>query len=554
MSYTADQITSSTWRILGVTALLALLPACGGLAPDESQPLNPDQGLLSLPDGQRINVAWDALDYTGNATYTWPSGRMQTGWFEQGRLHGLGEEHTATDTYVGQWRHGQRHGHGELTRNDGTRYVGDFATGKPHGAGTQTSPQGVYTGQWRMGAFDGQGQLKTNSGAVYDGQWHQSLRQGYGYQADIDGSFYQGAWLANRRHGFGRQRAADGTIYEGHWHEGARNGYGELSTAAGVTYAGTWKDGLRHGFGEEATPVGNTYKGNWIADQRSGEGVEYHADGSRHQGLWENGRIAGAGTRLTASGLRLTGIWLGNRISSGTLELPSGASYHGALFSQDGEVVERELLTWLTNTSNADDPHAQYLLGTAYLDFASPRPDVNIAMRWLDKAATHGHAYAQYRLAQLLLNSDVSLALELLQAAADQQHPEANAMLGEFRHAGQYLQQDLSLAVRHYEAAHSSGNTAATNNLAWLLATSNDDAVADPQRSLELIRPLAIMFEHWQYLDTLAAAHARLGETDLAARMQRQAIDQAQHAADQDLLTAMQGRLAMYEAALPYIE
>lgn len=72
---------------------------------------------------------------------------------------------------------------------------------------------------------------------------------------------------------------------------------------------------------------------------------------------------------------------------------------------------------------------------------------------------------------------------------------------------------DLELAMKISPQTYE-----AVNDLAWLLATSDDDAVRSPTRALELATKACSItgYEQWNTLDTLAAAHAENGQFDKA--------------------------------------
>jgi tetratricopeptide (TPR) repeat protein len=92
----------------------------------------------------------------------------------------------------------------------------------------------------------------------------------------------------------------------------------------------------------------------------------------------------------------------------------------------------------------------------------------------------------------------------------------------------------------------------AYNNLAWLWATSPDPAFRDPARAVEYARR-ACELSGWQdagHLDTLAVAHAALGQFTEAIQRQREAIDLAPEPDKEDF----RSRLALYEAGQPYQE
>ncbi len=515
---------------------------------------DPDAGLLILPDGKRIPVLPDQLVYSGEATFVWPDGRRRSGLWLDGQLHGMGTEQMGDERYSGQWLNGERHGHGEAEYADGSRYVGDFQHGLASGKGTWTSRGSMYQGAWLAGKKHGEGQFNDADGTVYRGQWQHGVRAGYGQQQFPGGGSYEGDWLDDKPHGFGRFLFITGATYEGSWLTGTREGYGAWQSPANVAYEGTWRDDQRSGFGRETRPDGSFYSGQWQQDVRHGDGREVHADGSVHEGIWQENRIQGPGVRTNRAGIRISGYWQGNTITHGALTLPDGSTYEGALFSPEGRAAAPGMVQWLTQKAGEQNPHAQLFLGTLYLDYEAPRPDPSTAQVWLRKSAEAGLPEAQYQLAMLLLSEDLATAMTWLHHAAAAQHPAANEVLGEYLHTGRYLAQDHDAAIACYEVAAAGGSVIAVNNLAWLLATSNDESRADPERAIELIQPFVLYLGSWQHLDTLAAAHARLGDFKRAQRLQSQALIQARSLAPEHVLDDMSARLELYNREQSYIE
>ena len=136
-----------------------------------------------------------------------------------------------------------------------------------------------------------------------------------------------------------------------------------------------------------------------------------------------------------------------------------------------------------------------------------------------------------------------------LEQAADAGHAQANALLGEYHLTGQHVALDANLAVPYLEAAIAAGDASARNNLAWVLATSEDETLRDGARALELIQPLAASEGSWQHFDTLAAAYAALPDLAQAVKAQSLAIQVARReAVDEATLSEMLVRLADYEA------
>ncbi len=549
---------SARW-VMPVIWLTLCLAGCTnvGQSPSPERPPDPALGVLTLPDGSKRYIAPADFAYTGKGSYTSPDARTLTGVFANGMLQGFGHEQMGNESYTGQWLDGNRHGRGELTR-PGFRYEGDFADHLPHGQGTQSSAQGTYRGGFADGLFSGQGRWQGHTGTIYQGAWQAGKRQGFGQENRADGTSYSGDWQNDLPHGFGGCEYPDLGYYEGSWQAGKRHGYGVFTSAANVVYEGLWENNTRHGYGQQSRPDGSHFTGEWANDQQHGQGIAVQANGTRHEGTWQQGYIFGPGIRTNPTGVVFSGNWIRNNISNGLVQLPSGAEYGGELFMDKGLGISTNLIQWLYQVAKAQDPHAQYLLGTAHLDFNQPARDPTTARVWLHKAAQGGHAEAQYRLARLLEGDDINTSIHWLEQAANSGHPGAALTLGQYYHRGHHLVQDLRAAMRLYRAAFSKGSVHAANNLAWLLATTSNEELANPEQAIELIQPFVIWLGNAAHLDTLAAAHARLGNMELAVRMQRQAVNKYVNSmgpSDVDQgAEEMRARLALYEIDQPYIE
>ena len=116
-------------NLLQVLLVLPLMFSCGGSL---------DKELTSkmLEDG-----------YTGQGTYTYPSGDKYVGEWKDGKSHGqgtytFGKGEWEGNKYVGEWMNGMNHGQGTYTWADGRKYVGEWTNDKMHGQGTFTSADG----------------------------------------------------------------------------------------------------------------------------------------------------------------------------------------------------------------------------------------------------------------------------------------------------------------------------------------------------------------------------------------------------------------------------
>lgn len=109
------------------------------------------------------------------------------------------------------------------------------------------------------------------------------------------------------------------------------------------------------------------------------------------------------------------------------------------------------------------DANAEYRIGTS-LNGAEK-------VKWLERAATHGHADAQAELGYCYYSGDGVVkdskkALEWFQKAADNGSVYGQFRMGWAYSQGEGVDKDLKLAVSWYRKAADNGDTAAMNNLA----------------------------------------------------------------------------------------
>ena len=112
-------------------------------------------------------------------------------------------------------------------------------------------------------------------------------------------------------------------------------------------------------------------------------------------------------------------------------------------------------------------------------------------------------------------------------------------------------------AIEHYRAALnlSAGWHPVSNNLAWLLATRPDATRADAEEALALAKePVSQGDRTADLLDTLAAAHAAVGDFEQASRVAQQAEATAEHDQNPRLAEEIRQRLAEYRAGRAYVD
>ena len=164
-------------------------------------------------------------------------------------------------------------------------------------------------------------------------------------------------------------------------------------------------------------------------------------------------------------------------------------------------------------------------------------------------------AVAQRTLADLLLRQgDAEAAVPALRRAL-RYHPEAPELRNEL--AGALLRKGRprkALAEYEHVLRLRPDSSVAINNVAWMLATSGDDALRDPARAVSLARRAQERGERPDphVLDTLAAAYAGLGDFDTAHEIAAEAIALARERGEAEIAEAIAGRLEGYRHGRPH--
>lgn len=122
-----------------------------------------------------------------------------------------------------------------------------------------------------------------------------------------------------------------------------------------------------------------------------------------------------------------------------------------------------------------------------------------------------------------------------------------------------------TLAVQHWEEAVRlrPDFLEAANNLAWLLATSPDPALRDPERALAVAEGAADLVAPGRdpragsraaVLDTLAAAQAAAGRFGAAVATAESALAVAEAEGSAPLAAELRARLTLYRAGAPFVD
>lgn len=236
-------------------------------------------GVIVYRSGDRYEgkVQWDAP--RGEGTLTRLSGTTIRGEWEGSSLVEDSEGEIAIPDYScyrGQVSKNQPHGKGIIVYNDGLVYKGDFKHGQRHGVGQMYRKESDvvvyhYEGNWYENEKHGEGEEMTD-GKKYKGHFHLGKRHGQGHLMSLTDSFsYEGEFKQDQYHGLGGLTKEDGEKYNGEFKNGKRHGYGCCEHPDGSVYDGQWENDKPHGEGSLTDPDGNTTISVWL----NGEQVDY---------------------------------------------------------------------------------------------------------------------------------------------------------------------------------------------------------------------------------------------------------------------------------------
>jgi hypothetical protein len=245
---------------------------------------------------------------------------------------GQGTIQSEEGKYVGDYQEALRHGYGVMEYSNGDHYEGWWANGLREGEGKMTWYRPTvfdedhhgwrYIGHWKAGKFHGHGELWYDvEGGKYSGYFEEGRRHGCGHES-VFGDQYEGDFVSGRRHGKGVLTTRTGDKFSGTFSNGEcldssatveyangdrfvggvvglqRHGDGRLVYANGDDYNGEFQDHLRHGVGLLVCANGDSYQGQWKKDKMDGSGTFTYADGTVYDGRFSNGVKHGTGTLI----------------------------------------------------------------------------------------------------------------------------------------------------------------------------------------------------------------------------------------------------------------
>lgn len=286
--------------------------------------------------------------------------------------------------------------------------------------------------------------------------------------------------------------------------------------------------------------------------------------------------------------------WLGRAADAGLAPamLYLAQSYRAPLAEPAQPDLARQ---WYERAREAGSIDALAYLGFMAENGEGGDPDPTAARAYFNEAAQAGSAVAQAKLAHAYLtgagvDADPARALALFRQAAGRGHPTAYMGLAYLYDTGTAVAQDRDQALAWYEKAARAGvldaqlrmayvalsrddlegarqagewfaraaaqdSAQALNDYAWLLSTSEFDAVRNGQQALTLAMQAVSRNRTPGFLDTLAAAYAETGKFDRAVATQREALALAAQQQDDPELTAeLSAHLEAFEARRPWRE
>lgn len=184
-----------------------------------------------------------------------------------------------------------------------------------------------------------------------------------------------------------------------------------------------------------------------------------------------------------------------------------GASLNGA-----------EKVKWLEKAATHGHADAQAELGYCYYSGNGVVKDFKKALEWFQKAAGNGSVYGQFRMGWAYsqgegVDKDLKLAVSWYRKAADNGNAAAMNNLAVCYDRGEGVPRDLNEAFKLYDKASAKGNLLATINLARMYEQGKGTA-QDKKKAFELFHQVASnkdVFSSEEYKENIANAMYNVG-------------------------------------------
>ncbi len=223
-------------------------------------------------------------------------------------------------------------------------------------------------------------------------------------------------------------------------------------------------------------------------------------------------------------------------------------SYDVTLECGDADREVKILKSEQTEYANSDEPSFGPIGGLMSTDEGR--------LDRLKRAAAAGYPNAQVNLGFMFetgdgVAQDYGKAVELYRRAAEQGYAPGGAYLARMYGSARGVPTDYDRATELFRKSIALNDTVALNEFAWFLATCGDDSRRDGEQAIVFARQ-ACDLSHWMsrnFIDTLAAAYAEIGDFDHAVTYQRDAMALP---GDYPPDGRMAESLALYQDRIPY--
>jgi len=166
-------------------------------------------------------------------------------------------------------------------------------------------------------------------------------------------------------------------------------------------------------------------------------------------------------------------------------------------------------------------------------DHGSQDAEIKIGRKALYQTTSPNSGYFQFVMAMQMLDQknkdyDPAKGVKFLEKSAEIGHPLAMSQLGWIYANGQAgVNKDEAKAIQYYQQAIARDPKFAVplNNYAWILVTSDNQKMHDPQKALDMALKAVALTDgkNGNYVDTLAYAYFELGQVDKAVETETRA-------------------------------
>jgi len=214
----------------------------------------------------------------------------------RGFMEGQGRVEDDGAVYEGQFKRGDMHGKGKLTREEHQFvYEGQFVHNRMEGTGKLTVGDTVYEGQFKNDKPSGHVRMTDGHGTIIEGQFDGDQHVGVVVITWPKRNMrYEGLQKDMWPDGEGALTRADKAVVRGTFKYFNVKGEATITYPDGAIYTGPVDHYRAQGQGELRRPNGDVYRGRFAADQFDGKGRLTLADGTVQTGYWRAGQYQGA--------------------------------------------------------------------------------------------------------------------------------------------------------------------------------------------------------------------------------------------------------------------